>query len=322
MGAQNQGLSSGDNDLYFNVVRNGTIKECAAIIDQNNSTINFTGQHRTFVKGVPTKQLEDKEGLIVIADQNEFIKMSGGVAYGNDAITVNESLPVVSFSTKAKDKRCFGVISTTEDPETRKEVYGNFASTMRKEEGDTRVYVNSVGEGAIWVTDTNGTLESGDYITTSNVSAYGMKQDDDLLHNYTVAKILMDCDFNPTTQPKRIIKKEAKMIDYWIRYGDVKITEEEYTTLPETKRKIIEDVHYRIDQMDVLKEDPEKDSFVYEQREDMVNVLDEHGEFQWENTDETEKAYKIRYLDASGVITDEASAVHTAAFVGCTYHCG
>jgi hypothetical protein len=27
-------------------------------------------------------------------------------------------------------------------------------------------------------------------------------------------------------------------------------------------------------------------------------------------------------LDADGVETDEASTVHKAAFVGCTYHCG
>ena len=322
MGAQDEGLSSTDNDFYFSVVRNGSIKECAIILDQNNSTMNFTGQHRTFVKDTPTKQLDTKEGLIVSADQNEFVKMSDGVAYGKDAITINESLPLVSLSTKSNDKKCFGVLSTTEDPETRKEVHGNIASTMRKEEGDTRVYVNSVGEGAIWVVNTNGTLESGDYITTSNVAGYGMKQDDDILHNYTVAKILMDCDFNPVTQPKRTIRKESRMIDYWIRYGDVKITEEEYQTLPETKRKIVEDVHYRIDQMDVRKEDPEKDTFVYEQREEMVNVLDEHGEFQWEETGETEKAYTLRYLDADGNITDEANAVHTAAFVGCTYHCG
>ena len=322
MGAQDQNLTATDNDFYFSVVRNGTIKECAAIIDQHSSTMNFTGQHRTFVKDTPTSQLDSKEGLIVSADQNEFVKMSDGVAYGNEAITINESLPLVSLSTKSNDKKCFGVLSTTEDPETRKEVYGNFASTMKKEEGDTRVYVNSVGEGAIWVTDTNGTLESGDYITTSNVAGYGMKQDDDILHNYTVAKILMDCDFNPVTQPKRIIRKESRMIDYWIRYGDVKITEEEYHTLPETKRKIVEDVHYRIDQMEVVKEDPEKDTFVYEQREEMVNVLNEHGEFQWEETDETEKAYTLRYLDADGNIVDEANAVHIAAFVGCTYHCG
>jgi len=248
--------------------------------------------------------------------------MSGGVVCGNEAITINESLPLVSLSTKANDKKCFGVLSTTEDPETRKEVYGNFASSMEKEEGDTRVYVNSVGEGAVWVTNINGTLESGDYITTSNVAGYGMKQNDDILHNYTVAKILMDCDFNPVTQPKRIIKKEPKMVDYWIQYGDVKISEEEYNTLPDSQRKITDDVHYRIDQMEVVKEDPEKDGFVYEQREDTVNVLDEHGQFQWEDSGETEKAYNIRYLDADGVETDEANAVHKAAFVGCTYHCG
>ena len=332
IGAQNQGLASNDNDLYFGVVRNGAVKVCGVVLDQNtNVQMNFTGQHRTFVKDTPTNQLVDKEGLIVSADQNEFVKMSGGVVCGNEAITINESLPLVSLSTKANDKKCFGVLSTTEDPETRKEVYGNFASSMEKEEGDTRVYVNSVGEGAVWVTNINGILESGDYITTSNVAGYGMKQNDDILHNYTVAKILMDCDFNAVTQPKRIIKKEPKMVDYWIIYGDVKITEEEYHTLPDSRRKIVEDVHHRIDQMEVVKEDPEKDGFVYEQREDTVNVLDEHGQFQWEDSGETEKAYKVRYLLPDGTqiseeeYTTRASMdekVYIAAFVGCTYHCG
>ena len=35
-----------------------------------------------------------------------------------------------------------------------------------------------------------------------------MKQDDDLLHNYTVAKITMDCDFNPQLIPIEVIKQE------------------------------------------------------------------------------------------------------------------
>jgi len=43
----------------------------------------------------------------------------------------------------------------------------------------------------------------------------------------------------------------------------------------------------------------------------MVNVLYEHDEFQWEDTDETERAYD----------TDEANHVYRVAFVGCTYHC-
>jgi hypothetical protein len=323
IGAQNQALSASDNDLYFAVVRNGTLKLCGVMLDQNNSEMNFTGQHRTFVKGVPTQQLEDKEGLIVSADQNDFIRMSGGIARGNEAITTNESLPIVSFSTKSNDKKCFGVISTTEDPENRVEVHGNFKSNMHKELGDTRVYINSVGEGAVWVTDINGPLESGDYITTSNVAGYGMRQEDDILHNYTVAKITMDCDFNPVTQPVQIIKKELANVDYWIDYATSEIKQEEYETLPENEREIREDKYYKIYKREIQKTNPENDKFVHEVYEELVNVLDEHGQLQWENhPTDMEKAYKIRYLTSDGQITDEANAVHIAAFVGCTYHCG
>jgi hypothetical protein len=324
IGAQNQGPTASDNDLYFGVVRNGTLTVPALIQDStNNVQMNFTGQHRTFVKGVPIQQLEDKEGLIVSADQNDFIRMSGGVARGNEAITTNESLPIVSFSTKSNDKKCFGVISTTEDPENRVEVYGNFASKMHKELGDTRVYINSVGEGAIWVTDINGPLESGDYITTSNVAGYGMRQEDDILHNYTVAKITMDCNFNPRTQPKKNIKKELANVDYWIDYATSEIKQEEYETLPENEREIREDKYYKIYKREIQKTNPENDKFVHEVQEELVNVLDEHGQLQWEDhPTETEKAYKIRYLTADGTETDEANAVHIAAFVGCTYHCG
>ena len=67
-----------------------------------------------------------------------------------------------------------------------------------KELGDTRVYINSVGKGAVWVLNTNGPLQSGDYITTSGiVPGYGQRQSDDVLHNHTLAKIRMDCDFHP-----------------------------------------------------------------------------------------------------------------------------
>src|SRR6056300_132594 len=67
--------------------------------------------------------------------------------------------------------------------------------------------ISAVGEGAIWVVNTAGSLESGDYITTSNVAGYGQKQDSEFLANYTVAKITMDCDFEPATQPIQRIKR-------------------------------------------------------------------------------------------------------------------
>ena len=64
------------------------------------------------------------------------------------------------------------------------------------DKSENRYVINSLGEGGIWVCNEGGNLENGDYITTSNIEGLGMKQNDDLLHNYTVAKITQDCDFN------------------------------------------------------------------------------------------------------------------------------
>ena len=226
---------------------------------------DFTGQHRCFLRGIPREQIKDKVGLIVSSDKNKYTMISGDIITGQNAIDISESIPDVSISSKAYDKACFGVISDVEDPEKREDLYGVFGTPFPKEKGDDRVYINSVGEGAIWVVNTNGSLEAGDYITTSNVAGYGQKQDGAGLMNYTVAKITMDCDFNPATQPIQVIRKD----------------------------------------------------------ETGENILDEHGQIQWEDDPtETEKAYKLRYLAVDGTQTDEANAVHTAAFVGCTYHCG
>ena len=79
-------------------------------------------------------------------------------------------------------------------------MHGNWGSMSEKPEGDDRLIINSVGEGAIMVCDINGNLENGDYITTSEIPGIGMKQNDDLLHNYTVAKIVQDCDFTNNEQ--------------------------------------------------------------------------------------------------------------------------
>ena len=254
---------------------------------------DFTGQHRCFLRGIPREQIKDKVGLIVSSDKNKYTMISGDIVTGQNAIDISESIPDVSISQKAHDKACFGVISGVEDPEKREDLYGVFGTPFPKENGDDRVYINSVGEGAIWVANTNGPLEAGDYITTSNVAGYGQKQDSAGLMNYTVAKITMDCDFNPETQPIQKIKKKQEITRYWRSSSGEESTEEK-------------------DGFDELVEKVE-----------IVNDLDEHGQIQWEDDPtETEKAYKVRYLTVDGTQTDEANAVHTAAFVGCTYHCG
>lgn len=306
--------------------------------DYGNNRLNFTGQHRTFIGDVPFTQAESKEGLIVSANSDTYIKMSDGIAYGANAITINECLPVVTLSQTANDKACFGVISLSEDPETREDAFGTFVSVAEKEKGDTRVFINSVGEGGIWISNKNGTLESGDYVTTSTIPGYGVKQDDDILHNYTVAKITMNCDFNPTLQKVKRIKKKLTDVQYWVHVSNVTVTKEEYDNLQPEFRRIIQDedgndIYQTNDRTEWTHDPVEEDGIetYTEIRNELQNEMDEHGQIQWEDTDDFEKAYKIRYIlpDATQISESEYDAkiaageeAYKAAFVGCTYHCG
>ena len=159
------------------------------------SNITFTGQHRNKSANQMVDYYNDKVGYIVIADgtYDNFPESAN-----RTGANINESLPKVKLSEEAKDKRVFGVISDAEDYDSDSRVFssGNWSSSYPKERFDDRLIINSVGEGAIMVCSYNGNLENGDYITTSPALGMGMKQDDDLLHNYTVAKITQDCHFD------------------------------------------------------------------------------------------------------------------------------
>ena len=146
--------------------------------------IDFTGQHRSQFEGDYTPELI---GLIV-ESTGTYLELDGSVSPA-----IDEALPSVRLTSAARSKRVYGVLSGIEG-ETRE--YGSgFVTVVPKEDGVTRVMVNSVGEGSLWVVDTNGNLENGDYVCSSNVQGYGQRQEDDLLHSYTVAKITMDLDW-------------------------------------------------------------------------------------------------------------------------------
>jgi len=86
-------------------------------------------------------------------------------------ISINNVIPTLKISSINNDPNVYGVSS----------------------DGKT---FNALGEGAIWVSDVNGPLSLGDYITSSTLSGYGKRQDDIYMTNYTVGKILQNCDFN------------------------------------------------------------------------------------------------------------------------------
>jgi len=220
------GLGDGEAPTYTLDVR-GQIRS------QGSLVTSFTGQH----KCVPEEPMET--GLIVSAKKNQYVKLNGSLDTGKSAITIDESLPIVSLSNVVQDKACFGVVSSTEEANTVYRVEttnGGVISYIPKTLGDNRAIVNSVGEGAIWVVNTGGPLESGDYITTSNVAGYGQKQEDDVLHNYTVAKITMDCDFTGSNVAVQTIKREET--------GLRTITEDVWNTLVDYDRSSATETQY------------------------------------------------------------------------------
>jgi hypothetical protein len=198
--------ASNDYDIW-SIYRSGSLLGFARTTDGTNfsqigyinpssppNQIDFTGQHRS-IAAEPASISTDDIGKIVVSS-GSYNNLS---AENQSKPSIDESLPTIMLSSTRKDKKVYGVISSLEDPSetTRQYNIGIFGSILEKNgQDDNRVIVNSVGEGAIWVCNINGNLENGDYITTCEVSGLGMKQDDDLLHNYTVAKITQDCVFD------------------------------------------------------------------------------------------------------------------------------
>jgi hypothetical protein len=137
--------------------------------------------------------------------------------------------PLVTLSNVYADKKWYGVVSeqTTDT---------NDYDTLIDTKGDTR----------IWVTDVGGPLESGDFVTTSNVSpGFTQKQMDDLIHSYTIAKITQDCDFTePSLVTIKAPKREVSNITYYIRTTEQDIQLRAYETLDIRSKKLVSNPTY------------------------------------------------------------------------------
>jgi hypothetical protein len=192
--------SNNDGDLYFLRKYPGasTWTRLGHLLDQNsnNAVMNFTGAHNCRFN----TEENFETGMIVstTGEYNNHVKASDGKYNSTNEILINEALPVVRLTKTRKDKSVFGVISHIEDgtEETRSNGVDGFRSITYIGDDGRRLLVNGVGEGGIWVVNTNGNLENGDYLQSSDVTGYSEKQDDDLMRNYTIGKITCSCNFD------------------------------------------------------------------------------------------------------------------------------
>jgi hypothetical protein len=151
----------------------------------------------------------------------EKVKVLGVTKTNLDAhrgLIVSASNDEFSISSVQQDKKCFGVIS-----------YSNTYSN------NNEILVDTTGIGKVWVINTTD-IESGDYITSSSINGYAMKQSDEILHSYTLSKSMTDCNFSPTSTPIKRIRQELKDVTYYINTKLYDITKERYDSLDELYR--------------------------------------------------------------------------------------
>jgi len=236
----------------------------------------------------------------------------------------NDCLPMVELASKPNDKNVFGVISKIESENSteRLQENGSLTSIFKKESYDTSLIISGCGEGFIWVSDYNGQIEAGDLISSSPIHGIGMKQDDDVLRSYTVAKITMDCDFNPAYIPVKVLQSSNYDIEYETTSNIVNTSnyEVEFITSSNTTFTSNLTTEYTT-QVKIVNTSNVEKYFKDENGEYIyVNQLDDNGNIIYDYE------YEMKYVRLDGTITDEneytnGSNVYRMALVGGCYKC-
>jgi hypothetical protein len=144
----------------------------------------FTGAHE--VKLDASFQQDFRQGLIVSVTGETQVRIEEG------EISCSSTLPTVHLANTPNDKRIAGVI-VSESPLPDDHWY-------QATEDERFGIVNALGDGRVWVTNINGNIEAGDYITSSTIPGYGQLQDDDFLHTYTLGKATEMVDWSQVTE--------------------------------------------------------------------------------------------------------------------------
>lgn len=169
------------------IIKNDDIIQ-AMISNDNLSYISDLRYERVFM--IEPININESKGLLV---------SNTGQFYNYDLSqnpTENYSQPMIKLSCKDNDPCVMGVILDCEKY-SREYTQGAFKTVCSQDDEVNRVFVNNKGSGVVWVCDKNGNFHNGDYITTSSIPGYGMKQSDNINRNYTFAKITHKCNFNP-----------------------------------------------------------------------------------------------------------------------------
>ncbi len=170
-------ISSGVNTLIAFADGDGTPIGDITFTGTTVSYNAFTGSH--IGKLSNDNRIVEKGDVLVLTGENEQVNPGTG--------HTGEPLYGVTISAKAKDKRVIGVYGG------KYSLSYNSRGLKGKKRGRIKgrkdiVLINAVGNCYVKVTDTNGDIEVGDFLTTSSRRGMAQKQDSAILMNYTLGK--------------------------------------------------------------------------------------------------------------------------------------
>ena len=165
----------------------------------------FTGAHNGSTNSSLSQVMLWRQGMIL---------SSNGQIVNNNP-NISNAFVGLELSNTAKDNKIMGVFDDYEAGHTNVELNNHREIDLEyyydNSEGETIkcslvhrdmdfedniIQYNAVGEGMILVSNEEGDISNGDYITTSTYAGIGVLQDDDILHSYTVAKCTQEIDWN------------------------------------------------------------------------------------------------------------------------------
>lgn len=170
-------------------------------IDLNGSaSVSFTGAHSGLINKTETQPTVGD----ILVDVSVYAKPG-----------ISETLCVNSLSTSANQKGAVGVFASYTGSDyipsaigTKVEINNMMKTVIDPAYTDiddyNKVFFNAIGEGLINVCGEGGNIEVGDLIVTSSIVGKGMKQADDVIRGYTVAKAREAVTFASATEVKQI----------------------------------------------------------------------------------------------------------------------
>lgn len=184
----------------------------------NDGVGPFTGVH----DGVVDSSFEAEVGDIVVDEEFlHSLDVSNTIVKMSQSTTANQK-GVVGVFVKKHDVTPFnwqktieknlpaktGTVLGTEEIEAVENTGGGVQQVLNPDYFDIKDYkvinINGLGEGMINVCGQGGNIEIGDLIVTSNIPGKGMKQADDIIRGYTVAKARESVTFTSADEIKQI----------------------------------------------------------------------------------------------------------------------